>query len=99
VKSEYSEESKLLLSESLKTGKVIVCFTKVDGKERRMLCTLSEELIPKKKEPKIDESGVEKKPKKVRKVNPNIMPVWDLEAEGWRSFRIDSIKYFENYKE
>jgi hypothetical protein len=38
------------------------------------------------KDPSILES------KSDRKVNEDVMPVFDLEAGGWRSFRWDSIK-------
>jgi hypothetical protein len=31
-------------------------------------------------------------PKKERKVNEEVMPVYDLESKAWKSFRWDSIK-------
>lgn len=79
------------LEGKLKNNKLIVTFTKVDGTERKMYCTLMEEFLPKKEEPK---DGEEVKVKKTRKVNPNVLPVWDIEAEGWRSFRIDNVTNF-----
>ena len=50
-----------------------------------MTCTTKSELVP--VEPIVE--GVEKKEKKI---NDEVMPVYDLDAKGWRSFRWDSIK-------
>jgi len=33
-----------------------------------------------------------KKEKKEKKVNEEVIPVYDLDAKGWRSFRWDSVK-------
>jgi hypothetical protein len=30
--------------------------------------------------------------KKVRAVNPEVIPCWDTTAKGWRSFRVDSVQ-------
>jgi hypothetical protein len=57
-------------------------FTKSDGTERELLCTLKEEFI----------GEYEKKTERVKKENPDVMSVWDLENNGWRSFRLDSVK-------
>jgi hypothetical protein len=51
-----------------------------------MNCTTNPDLVP---AVEIVES-VESKP--VRKVNEEVMPVYDLEAKAWKSFRWDSIK-------
>ena len=67
----------------LHKGVVKVIFTKKDGTERTMLATLNEELIPEDKKPK----GTGKK-----KDNGETVAVYDVEADGWRSFNIDSIK-------
>ena len=63
----------------LKNNKCTVVFTKVNGEVRRMLCTLKEDLLP------------EKQTESDRKVNENIVSVWDIENSGWRSFRKDSV--------
>jgi hypothetical protein len=69
---------KAILSES----EVEVTFVKKDGTERKMLCTLSENKIPS-----------EKAPKNVGKTkNDEVLAVFDIENDGWRSFRWDSIK-------
>lgn len=64
---------------------VTVVFTKADGTERTMKCTLDPALLPK-------QEVKESTDKPARKHNENILPVYDVEAEGWRSFRIKSIK-------
>jgi len=107
---EAMEVFKGWLKEHLHAGKVIVTFTKKDGDERKMLCTLKEDLIPKAEvahptgtdnpidfpsgktpvEEKLDEL-LKDMPKKERKVNENALPVFDLNANAWRSFRWDSI--------
>lgn len=74
------------LKDRLKTEILQVTFTKKDGTNRVMTCTLKEDVIP--QATKEDTLSLEK----VRKINIEVMPVWDTEAEGWRSFRIDSIK-------
>lgn len=66
----------------LQAGIVEVVFTKKDGTIREMLCTLQADHLP---------PLVEGKEKKERKVNPDIMSVYDIDAKGWRSFRLDSI--------
>lgn len=77
------------LKSHLAYGPVTVVFTKKDGTERVMECTISPSLVP--VEPIVE--GTE--PKKEKKVNEDIMPVYDLEAQSWRSFRWDSIKRVE----
>jgi hypothetical protein len=66
-------------------GPTTVIFTKKDGTERVMLCTTSPDIVP----PVEIKEGVEKKEKKI---NEEVMPVYDLEAKAWKSFRWDSIK-------
>jgi hypothetical protein len=72
----------------LNSGVCKVTFTKVNGDERVMTCTLQEGIVPK---------AVKDEPitqKAVRAVNPEVIPVWDINAEGWRSFRVDRVKEF-----
>ena len=59
-----------------------VTFTKKDGSERVMKCTLNPDQLP---EAPVTES------KKERKVNDNVLAVYDIEAKGWRSFTIKSV--------
>ena len=74
------------LKSHLAYGPTTVVFTKKDGTERVMECTTNPKLVP---AVEIVE-GTE--PKKERKVNEEVMPVYDLEAKAWKSFRWDSIK-------
>lgn len=72
------------LKEKLFDGKVEIVFTKVDGTERKMLCTLSGATI----------TEAEKIPKGVG-VSPNsTYRVFDLDKNEWRSFRWDSLKKY-----
>lgn len=74
--------SKDAIRDMLKNGIATVTFTKTDGSTRVMKCTLQPELLPVRT---LTES------KKTRKQNPDVMPVFDVEQDAWRSFRIDSV--------
>ena len=74
---------KAQLTEALANGPATVTFTKKDGSERVMKCTTNEALTP-------AISGTS-----TRAVNPNVLPVYDIEAQDWRSFRWDSVKSVE----
>lgn len=65
-----------------------VTFTKKNGDQRIMKCTLMPEHLP----PVEVKEGAEQTEKKV---NTEVLAVWDLEAEGWRSFRLDSVINFD----
>lgn len=77
--------NKEVILDSLRVGAVQVTFTKKDGTERVMKCTLDDQLIPQPELP-LEEN------KKEKKINPDVQAVWDIENEGWRSFRWDSVK-------
>lgn len=74
--------------EKLVEGKCKVIFQKKDGTERTMICTLQEGVVP----PASKEDPLSQK--KVRAVNEEVLPVWDVEKESWRSFRVDSVVSF-----
>ena len=81
------------LSELLHSGECIVEFTNVDGTARTMPCTLSESLIP---PPPAHVTNTDNpidfpKPKKEKKINPDVMSVWCLDKKEWRSFRIANV--------
>lgn len=65
-----------------------VIFKKTNGEERDMVCTLREDAIPaaSKSDPLSQ--------KKVRSVNEEVIPVWDVNKQAWRSFRVDSVISF-----
>jgi hypothetical protein len=71
------------LKETLSKGVVTVTFEKLDGSLREMRCTLQADVLP----PMLLQEDA-----KTRKENLDTLSVWDIEANGWRSFRIDSIK-------
>tara|TARA_Y100000389_G_scaffold20976_1_gene18016 strand:- start:1392 stop:1652 length:261 start_codon:yes stop_codon:yes gene_type:complete len=80
-----TEDRKVEISQQLKEGEVVIEFTKINGDYRKMTCTLSKDIIPKatKKDPLTEE--------KVRKINPEVCVVYDVNAKGWRSFRWDTV--------
>ncbi len=80
-----SEQRKEEIQQQLKEGEVVIEFNKINGDYRKMTCTLSKDIIPKatKKDPLTEE--------KVRKVNPEVCVVYDVNAPGWRSFRWDGL--------
>lgn len=59
-----------------------VTFTKQNGDERVMRCTLQETVLPKQID--LEESIQKKGP-------TDSLAVWDLEKNAWRSFRYDSV--------
>ena len=59
-----------------------ITFTKVNGEERVMDCSLQEHIIPPTKA-------------KNRKENEEVLPVFDINKGEWRSFRMDSITNIE----
>jgi len=70
------------LSAMLASNTVEVSFTKKDGSERVMRCTLNENLLPK------VEVSEGKQPKKKSSTS---MAVFDVEKQEWRSFIIKSV--------
>lgn len=52
-----------------------------------MICTLREDVIPKATKDPITQ-------KKVRDLNEEVLAVWDVNKEGWRSFRISNVVSF-----
>lgn len=62
-----------------------ITFTKSDGTERQMRCTLVESLIPSDKIPK--GSG--------RTTSDATQRVFDLDKQEWRSFKWESVKKVE----
>ena len=69
------------LTNLLKENVCKVLFDKVDGTQREMICTLKPDLLP---------EGVEVKESK-KKENLEVLAVYDLENNGWRSFRLDKL--------
>lgn len=66
----------------LQSGVATVTFTKVDGSKRVMQCTLESSFLP---EEYRNRGGV------LTETVGNNISVWDVQANGWRSFRVDSV--------
>lgn len=67
--------------EQLQTGVALVTFTKADGSLRDMKCTLQPRLLPaslKQSTISLDQES-------------DALRVYDLEADGWRSFKISRL--------
>lgn len=77
--SKDAKKGRKWLISLLEKSIVEVTFTKKDGTERIMKCTLQEDYLP-------ETLGSE------RKKNEDALAVFDLDVENWRSFRWDSIK-------
>lgn len=58
-----------------------VTFLKVDGTERQIKCTLMPSLLPSQKETSTNK----------KKENEEVLPVWDLNKNAFRSFRVKSV--------
>lgn len=71
----------------LKNSIVNVKFLKKDGTERDMRCTLNNQYLPEQ-----TTAG------SARKENPDVLAVYDLDKDDWRSFRWDSIIGFSEVK-
>ena len=73
--------TKTFLMDALNNNIVTVKFLKKDGSEREMKCTLQELYI----------TPYEKKTDRERVISDTNISVWDVENQGWRSFRYDSV--------
>lgn len=74
------------LVDILRHNIVNVTFTKVNGEERVMKCTLQVNHIPNASSQN-GELVIENS-----KTTSNNLSVWDIDANGWRSFRVSSVK-------
>ena len=67
------------VTEILREGIVDIQFVKKDGSLREMRCTLNEEYLP-----KSEAAGTKKE-------NPDVLSVWDIDNNGWRSFIVKQL--------
>lgn len=81
-------ENKDIIRKILRDGPAKVVFTKKDGTIREMICTLKRCIL--------EEKNVELK-NSGRHVNDEVLNVYDLEKNDWRSFRIDSVHTVEAF--
>ena len=70
------------------TKNLCIVFTKQDGTEREMFCTLCESRIPAEKQPKSQTSNSTS----TRQGNDTAVRVFDTDKQEWRSFRWESVK-------
>jgi hypothetical protein len=77
--SKAAKKGRKWLAGILEQSVVEVTFTKKDGTERVMNCTLMEDYLP-------ETTGAG------RSAGSDALAVFDVDADGWRSFRWDSIK-------
>lgn len=72
------QDLKALLSENTAN----ITFTKIDGSQRKMKCTLRSDLLPIR-----DENQQTRK----KTENEDVLAVWDLEQQAFRSLRVNSL--------
>ena len=70
------------LVDLLHTNEISLTFTKKDGTDRVMNATLMESRVVK----------YQKKTEREKELNEEIVAVFDLDKQEWRSFRLDSVK-------
>lgn len=80
------------MKKALVEGVCEVVFQKVGGEERTMNCTLDPKVLP-------TAVATDEEINRNRTPNEAVQVVWDVEADGWRSFRIDSVKEFKEGKD
>ncbi len=68
----------------LRNNIVTVTFTKVNGDERVMQCTLLPEYVP--------NAPTNNGQVLLQESESKAVSVWDVQASAWRSFRVDSVK-------
>ena len=81
----------------LTNSEISVTFTKADGTDREMLCTLDHSRIPVSVAKPISTTapvdGIVRESKKLKKEpDPHSIRVYDLEKQEWRSFRFERLK-------
>lgn len=75
------DNSKQSLSELLRNVVATITFTKKDGTERVMKCTLKSDIaIPH-----------ERKTERTKEPKDDLLPVWDIEAAAWRTITVPNI--------
>jgi len=76
------------LKKAINENIVQVRFEKKDGTIREMICSLNpvvlKDLLP-------DEGSKES----TKKINEDVLAVFDLDKKAWRSFRLDSVQTWE----
>lgn len=93
IDDEWTDEGATIFFDRLKTimreQEIKITFTKKDGTERVMRCTLDPNKLP------VHETNTDNPidfPETKRKVSTDTMAVFDLDVQGWRSFTKKSVK-------
>jgi hypothetical protein len=93
IDDEWTDEGAEIFFDRLKTvmreQEIKITFTKKDGTERVMRCTLDPNKLP------VHETNTDNPidfPETKRKVSTETMAVFDLDVQGWRSFTKKSVK-------
>jgi hypothetical protein len=73
--NKFTEDLRQLLSENV----LYLTFVKKDNSERKVVATTNLKLLPKDKKPKTDSDK-----------GDNVIPYFDLMANGWRSMKSDT---------
>lgn len=86
-----------ILLNDLRNNVVEVHFTKTDGSQRVMICTLMPRMLPESYRVNPEEKAMENT---FHQRHADTIAAWDIQQNAWRSFRIDSVYYAqakENY--
>jgi hypothetical protein len=86
-----TEIQKTELLNYLKEGNVKIQFKKVNGEIREMNCTLNENVV--------NGGNLIESSKTSKKKNPDVIAVWDIEMNGWRSMRWENIIKVDIYEQ
>lgn len=81
----------------LRDGVCEVEFEKENGDLRTMLCTTNYDLVPKEPdhhETKVVSMAEARRAHNFRESNPDLIQAYDVEKQGWRSFKIDRVRRF-----
>ena len=94
---QVKEQIRTWVKQLLTNSEVTVTFTKADGTDRDMLCTLDHSRIPvsiaKPVSTTAPVDGIVRESKKPRKEpDPHSIRVFDLDKQEWRSFRFERLK-------
>jgi hypothetical protein len=84
----YTREN---LLKDLKQSVVEVTFIKVNGDRRIMRCSLDPRFLP----PITGQQLSHIDEQHGKEENKDVIAVWDLGVNGWRSFRVDSVQYVQ----
>jgi hypothetical protein len=80
-----TDAERIALLQKLRSDpKTNILFEKTDGTLRTMICTLKDGEYPQPKQSDLIEQ--------IRPRNPNVLCVYDLNKQAWRSFRLSSVK-------